>query len=650
MKVMPDEPHQELKDSSLLANFKLVDVVQICCISQKTGRLTIKGQQQEGYIFIKSGVVVHATSHGLEGDEAIYEMLKWDQAQSAFEEGFSNSRVSIDLGWEHLLMEGIRRKDEAIPENNENDLFQPEQLIGKIVGPFHIISMIASDFWGGLYEAVQTSVDRPVALKVLNPNFYKDQEQVQQFVAFAAAMARVQNPYITIVYEAGRGDGYIFYAREHIVESDFKEFLKQGKSLSEDKALRLVIHIGEALRYEKKHSILHTPLIPEQILVPETGIPKLLNNVTMEGSEISPGMLDEIHRLSTIIKHGLKEMKGVSSELMILLDRMEAAGRGGYDDWDIILREAHQLDLTQRSMLAIRPVSSKLTVLPRPSVQRKSWMKWVFLTLGILFLLGVLFWFLFSRSKVNGPVQNLNVMIKIPAGPFIYQADEKFSLPTFYMDSHEVTIGQYRKFLAAWIQNKKGIVEHSEQPPGKDHTPDKWDLILEAVTEKKDFNGTRLDESAPIFNVDFFDAWAYAQWADKRLPTEEEWEKAARGTEGNIYPWGNVLIPKNVNSGADLTDPSNPNFGRWDGFGLWAPVGTVQGDRSPYGVMDMAGNVSEWTSSQIILPESRLGKVAVIRGGSFASLDVKLTLRDVRQSKRKRAQQIGFRCAADQPK
>ena len=174
-----------------------------------------------------------------------------------------------------------------------------------------------------------------------------------------------------------------------------------------------------------------------------------------------------------------------------------------------------------------------------------------------------------SQEKlVSAPAQE-GSMAMVPAGEFMMgsptgdsdeQPAHRVHVDAFSMDKYEVTVGQYATFLQA-----KGI----------DHPAD-WKTMNRSEHQKR-----------PVANVDWADAVAYCKWAGKRLPTEAEWEKAARGTDERLYPWGN-----------DPPTPLHANFGKsdWNNHGVLAPIGTFENGKSPYGIYDMAGNVWEWVS------------------------------------------------------
>jgi formylglycine-generating enzyme required for sulfatase activity len=159
-------------------------------------------------------------------------------------------------------------------------------------------------------------------------------------------------------------------------------------------------------------------------------------------------------------------------------------------------------------------------------------------------------------------------MALVPAGEFTMGSnladDEKpvhqVYLNAFYMDKYEVTVGQYATFLE---------VTDMDEPPD-------WYIMNQPQHQKR-----------PVVNVVWEDAVKFCKWAGKRLPTEAEWEKAARGTDGRIYPWGNEA-PTRLHA----------NFGRkeWNNHLALTPVGSFEEGKSPYGIYDMAGNAWEWVS------------------------------------------------------
>jgi formylglycine-generating enzyme required for sulfatase activity len=222
------------------------------------------------------------------------------------------------------------------------------------------------------------------------------------------------------------------------------------------------------------------------------------------------------------------------------------------------------------------------------------------------------------------PPTDLGSMVAIPAGEFLYQDGEKRTTKAFYLDKYEVTIGQYKKFLDA-IAAGVSVPEHPFAGR-KDHTPNFWKEIQQAIERQVPLNGLRFTWDSPIFVVDYYDAYSYAAWRGKRLPTDEEWEKAARGTDGRRYPWGATF-----------------DAAKLPVRGPWSLVYDGRGDRSPYGVMALAGNVSEW----IAPPPKAKRDATVIRGGSWKDTDVPVTNRITDRSPDWRSDTLGFRCAAD---
>jgi Sulfatase-modifying factor enzyme 1/Domain of unknown function (DUF4388) len=224
--------------------------------------------------------------------------------------------------------------------------------------------------------------------------------------------------------------------------------------------------------------------------------------------------------------------------------------------------------------------------------------------------------------------RHTSTRILIPSGSFQFQDDRQVDLPTFNIDSTEVTVWQYQEFLNAVGDDTK--YDHPNQRVGKGHTNPSWEAYAKAAYAGTEFKGVRLSPNFPAVYLDWFDAYAFAKWQNRRLPSEMEWEKAGRGTDGRRYPWGDQ--PKagaaNLYSGAQ-------------GTAGWAEVGQYSADSSPYGVRDLAGNVSEWTAS-----DDGSGS-SVVRGGNFMSEDGQLTRRVVGLSPYTIDERIGFRTAGD---
>ena len=181
-------------------------------------------------------------------------------------------------------------------------------------------------------------------------------------------------------------------------------------------------------------------------------------------------------------------------------------------------------------------------------------------------------------------------MIHVPTGEFLMgstdadrkaAADEKPAhtvyLDAFWIDRTEVTNAQYVQFLNALGGHKGTCGGHD---------------CVETKVEDQDSHVLRQEgryviesgfEDQPVIEVTWYGAQAYCEWAGVRLPTEAEWEKAARGVDGRLYPWGN-----------DAPDCGKAQYA--DCSGMTVPVGSKPAGASPYGVLDMAGNVWEWVA------------------------------------------------------
>jgi formylglycine-generating enzyme required for sulfatase activity len=231
--------------------------------------------------------------------------------------------------------------------------------------------------------------------------------------------------------------------------------------------------------------------------------------------------------------------------------------------------------------------------------------------------------FLITRSGSRNAVRFFGPPSKVEGGEFYYQDGERRNLPTFDIDPTEVTIAQYAEFLAAVGSSNE--YDHPNQPLNKGHSNPQWTELYRAAVTGCDYQGVHVTVNYPAVFVDWYDAYAYSNWKGRRLPTEEEWEKAARGVDGRRYPWG--------------AEEGHGKANVYQGNSLqkWTEPGSFPDDKGPYGVLDMAGNVSEWTGSI-----DKSGN-PIVRGGNFGNPNPDLTRRVINQSALTQSDRIGFR-------
>jgi len=238
----------------------------------------------------------------------------------------------------------------------------------------------------------------------------------------------------------------------------------------------------------------------------------------------------------------------------------------------------------------------------------------------------------YTQSRIGAAP---NEMVEVPAGKFIMGTNGRLPdegpqheiyLDAFLIDRHEVTNFQYERYIKAMNKRSPLHFRNRTYPEGKvDH---------------------------PVVYVGWDDAVDYCSWAGKRLPTDQEWEKAARSSDGRIYPWGDIFDPKKSN---------NPVRWRAAGHtGDTTPVGAFAEGVSPYGLYDTSGNVWEWTDSWYapypgseVSSENYGERYKTLKGGSWfdcsfykCGISAPLFNRAF-FAKRTKNDTFGFRCAKD---
>lgn len=253
-----------------------------------------------------------------------------------------------------------------------------------------------------------------------------------------------------------------------------------------------------------------------------------------------------------------------------------------------------------------------------------------------------------STAKASVPAQ----LTAVPGGNFLMGCNKKVDqhcnqqdkplrtvhVDRFSIDMTEVTVAEFAACVAA-----RGCSAEGSTTPF-------WNDEME-LDNGEDCNWAKAGrEQHPMNCVNWKQARAYCEWAGKRLPTEKEWEKAARGTDGRKYPWGNNGYEPRGPLVANIADQSmkrkHPDWSfandaaqNDDQYAETAPVGSFPAGASPYGALDMVGNVSEWVTD-------KYGFGFAVRGGSYGSAPnhARTSYREWNED-RVRLETLGFRCA-----
>jgi len=517
-----------------------------------------------------------------------------------------------------------------------------------------------------VYRARDTVIGRTVAVKVLTDEGCKDSETKNRFLAEARMAGSISHENVISIYDFGVDENqHPFMVMEFLRGEDLRHAIKNGRTGDLSNKLRIALDIARALEYTHSLKIIHRDIKPENVHINQAGVVKLMDFGIAKTEGL--GMTRAGYVLGTpyymapeqVMGQGITEQVDVYSFGILLFELMTGrkpiTGEAVERIFFSILNEP--IDLTplresgapesicnlvaactaknpaerpqgfgpvcaelQRQITELTAATMVIpTVVVPPPPPRPKWI--LPAVLGVVVALAVGIYFA-TRPKVLPATITTPTgdMVLVQSGPFRYgdEAKEPGNLPDFYIDKTEVTNKDYLTFIKA--------TGHDE-PVG-------------FQPEKPDY---------PVVNVTYADAAAYAGWAHKRMPKGTEWEKAARGTDGRLYPWGNQPDKSLVNLGSSSA----------------GPVTGFANGKSPYGALNMVGNVAEYIDQRHPATEFDTKNEAFsklqppptadepwyrIRGLSFSdpSKYIDRAVWDfVAVPARWKGSNIGFRCVAD---
>jgi len=514
-----------------------------------------------------------------------------------------------------------------------------ERLARALAGRYTLVRELGHGGMGTVYLATDLQLHRPVAIKVLPPETREllGPERFQREVHLAAQLS---HPHIVPLFEAGEAHGLLFYVMECVEGESLKDRLEREGPLPLAEAVRITAEVGDALQYAHEHGIIHRDIKPANILlcrghavVADFGIAKATSGPatgdSLTGTGVSvgtPAYMSPEQASSDKRIDARTDVYGLAAVLYEML-----AGEAPFTGPSVqvvvarvIADEPRPIHTIRREIPAHveRAVEAGLAKLPadrpasaqafvdmlvrptgeRPVRRRRRW-PWL-VAAGAVTLAGA--WALLVPRNGAPGSRRLPGMALVPGGTYRIgggagREPVSVTLDSFQIDSTEATVAQYRRF-----------VEATETPaPWTVAPPDAW----------------------PVTGVLWAEAQAYCRWRDSttRLPTEEEWEAAARGPSGSHYPWGDAWAPARANAGG-ATD-------------TLAPVGAFPLGRSWVGAEDLVGNAWEWTATPG--PSARGTVTHVIKGGAFNSPPQVAApgYRAALSDDRKALYNTGFRCA-----
>jgi formylglycine-generating enzyme required for sulfatase activity/tRNA A-37 threonylcarbamoyl transferase component Bud32 len=519
-----------------------------------------------------------------------------------------------------------------------------------------------------VYLVRDVHLKRKLAVKVLSPDVIASHSVLERFRREAETVAQLSHPHIVPLHFIGQQDDLVYLVMEAIDGGSLADRLARERQLGIDAAARIFSEVASALAHAHKRGVIHRDIKPQNVLLDlETGRALVTDfgiARTAEGGSLTatgmvvgtPAYLSpeqvtgapsdhraDIYALGVMMYEMLagqppftgatptavlmKRLGGPPEGLRTIRPEVPAALEDLVDAClatDPNERLQNAADITH-ALTGHSPVSGGHTTSTRLRARKPAKKSnALIVAVGAVIVAAAAIALVKARAGTGGSLARGaavdSQMVVIPeatyvigsnTGPDVARPAHPVPLAAFGIDRHEVSVGAYEPFVQA----------------GRAAAP--WSTPSSP------------DGKLPITGVTYSEASNFCAWrhpSGGRLPTEEEWEAAARGTAGRAYPWGNAWDPSAANTGSRLKGP--------------AVVGSFPRGQTPEGVQDLIGNVWEWTSSRFrIYGDSArpLSDLYVIRGGAYNSYDAIATStfrgRAQPATARENLLSTGFRCA-----
>jgi len=456
-----------------------------------------------------------------------------------------------------------------------------ENLSGRICGSYELSVPAGPHPLGRLYWAKHQQLQRSVQILV-------PPSGSAVFPKAIRALARVNHPSVYSLYESIPWENRTLVAWEPVLQPSLLHLRLSGEKPGLLPCARLATALSSVLAEMESSAVPARLLGEHDYTLSPKGTARLRNPAAVPGQPEA-----SVQENARNLAQWLEPVLHGQPQSADLLGMLQNPGLSVLD----LLRQAREFEHRLAEVRAIH-IREEEREAEKKTRQARVIRRWA-MGLGAAFATAFVALYakvLFDRFVRDVPARLPEAELAVPAGKILWNG-EGVEVAAFFLDRHEVTIGEYEKFLAAirtdpdWGRFVPAKDRAQKNSPA-DLEPRDWPEILRRARKQERYQDQVISRDTPVFNVDFASAAAYAAWKGRRLPTLEEWVRAASGDEQRRFPWGSSTqsVPANLGLGRDAASRRDSG----DAFFNAAPGEFFSEDRGPFGLFDLGGNLSEW--------------------------------------------------------
>ena len=487
------------------------------------------------------------------------------------------------------------------------------------IGDYLIGELIYKGASTSTWKATQISVQREVLVCSLDQQYVADHDIRASFIADVRIKATVDHPLVASVLEAVNEGPFCYFAYEKVKGRDLGELHDKGETITPLQAARIIHNISGACEQMEQRNIATLNISPHDIFV-DQDFHCRISNLAVSGQPHDSCFKKDKELLGHLLQDMIAPNEPGATRTSSLLGSMAYLNNDQPMSWHQIheLSGEIQRQLTRPGESGqIKSSTMRIDTVARRYLHLSTFTgKILIVVCSLLAIISLSFYLSGLKPKVEK--RDLADMVNIPAGKYPGAYGFHIKVRGFWIDAHEVTIREYAEFIKAiesLPEDMQNVYQHEDQPADKtSHVPDDWPALYTAAKESKIWNKHSMELYHPVVGVDWWDAYAYAEWKGRSLPSYDDWYAACSAT----------------------SDPS-----KLRGSGYLAVDKTEQ---TTIGIYGMAGNVSEWMREETLDPADPSAPPRyMVAGASYLRPKYGARAREWVDTRSLRRPDIGFR-------